>query len=269
MELEKWIDKGMDVVIYYGPKIIGAILIWLIGSWLIRRLVKLSRRIMEKQQYDVSLTKFLLNFLRYGLKILLVIIILGTLGVSTASFAAVIAAAGLAIGLALQGSLGNFAGGILLMIFKPIRVGDLIEAQGELGVVEEIQIFNTVIITPENKTVVIPNGALSNGNIVNYSKKGSLRVDLVVGVDYGSDLQKAQDVLMEAITAHPKTLKNPAPTVAVSELADSSVNFVVRPWAKTEDYWAVRFDCLKACKEALDKAGVEIPFPHMVQIRKQ
>lgn len=266
--MENWLDKGVDAVILYGPKIIGAILIWIIGSWLIKRIVKVSKHLMEKREYDISLTKFLLNFLRYGLKVLLVIVILGTLGVSTASFAAIIAAAGLAIGLALQGSLGNFAGGILLMIFKPIRVGDLIEAQGELGVVEEIQIFNTVIISPENKTIVIPNGALSNGNIVNYSKKGSLRVDLEVGVDYGSDLQKAQEVLMEAISSHPKTLKNPAPTVAVSALADSSVNFVVRPWAKTEDYWDVRFDCLKACKEALDKAGVEIPFPHMVQIRK-
>ncbi|WP_224488602.1 mechanosensitive ion channel family protein [Robertkochia flava] len=269
MELDKWIDKGMDAVIIYGPKIIGAILIWIIGSWLIARLVRVAKRIMEKRDYEISLSKFLLNFLKYGLRIFLVIVVLGTLGVSTASFAAVIAAAGLAIGLALQGSLSNFAGGILLMIFKPVRVGDLIEAQGELGVVEEIQIFNTILNSPENKTIVIPNGALSNGNIVNYTKKGKLRVDLVIGVDYGSDLQRTREVLLEAINSHPKTLKEPAPTVAVSELADSSVNFVVRPWADSGDYWDVRFGCLERCKDALDAAGIEIPFPHRVQIQKQ
>ena len=268
MEIDKWIDKGMDAIIFYGPKLLGAILIWIVGSWLITRLVKMVRRILEHREYDISLTKFLINFLRYGLKILLVIVVLGTLGVSTASFAAVIAAAGLAVGLALQGSLSNFAGGILLMIFKPVRVGDLIEAQGALGVVEEIQIFNTILNSPENKIIVIPNGALSNGNIINYSKNGKLRVDLVVGVSYDSDLQKAREVLMEAIISHPKTLKDPAPTVAVSELADSSVNFVVRPWADAGDYWDVRFGCIERCKNALDAAGIEIPFPHQVEIRK-
>lgn len=269
MEVDKWIDKGLDFIVFYGPKIIGAIIIWIIGSWLISRLVKVVKHLMEKRDYDISLTKFLLNFLKYGLKILLVIVVLGTLGVSTASFAAVIAAAGLAVGLALQGSLSNFAGGILLMIFKPVKVGDLIEAQGELGVVEEIQIFNTILTSPDNKTIVIPNGALSNGNIVNYTRKGQLRVDLVMGVDYSSDLQKTREVLMEAITSHPKTLKDPAPTVAVSELADSSVNFVVRPWANAEDYWDVRFGCVERCKNALDAAGIEIPFPHQVEIHKQ
>lgn len=269
MEIEKWMDKGLDAIIYYGPKILGAIVIWLIGSWLISRLVKVVKLIMEKRDYDVSLTKFLLNFLKYGLKILLVIVVLGTLGVSTASFAAVIAAAGLAVGLALQGSLSNFAGGILLMIFKPLKVGDLIEAQGELGVVEEIQIFNTLLTSPDNKTIVIPNGVLSNGNIVNYTRKGTLRVDLVIGVDYGSDLQQTKEVLLEAITSHPKCLKEPAPTVAVSELADSSVNFVVRPWANAADYWDVRFGCMERCKNALDAAGIEIPFPHQVEIHKK
>ena len=269
MELEKWIDKALDAIVIYGPKILGAILLWIIGSWLIKRVVKLVKRIMEKRDYDVSLSKFLINFLRYGLMILLVLVVLGTLGVSTTSFAAVIAAAGLAVGLALQGSLSNFAGGILLMIFKPIRVGDLIEAQGELGVVEEIQIFNSILTSPDNKTIIIPNGALSNGNIVNYTKKGKLRVDLVIGVDYGSDLQQTREVLMQAITSHPATLKEPAPTVAVSELGDSSVNFVVRPWANAADYWDVNFGCLERCKNALDAAGIEIPFPHQVNIRKE
>jgi small conductance mechanosensitive channel len=190
-------------------------------------------------------------------------------GVETTSFAAILAAAGLAIGLALQGSLGNFAGGVLIMIFKPIKIGDLIEAQGEVGVVKEIEIFTTKLTGLSNKEIIIPNGALSNGNIVNYSTAGTRRVDLVYGVGYDSDIKLTKAVFDKVLSAHPKILKEPAPTVALSELGDSSLNFVVRPWCNAEDYWTVYFDITEQVKEALDTAGIEIPYPHQVEIRKQ
>ena len=199
----------------------------------------------------------------------MILAILSKLGVETTSFAAILAAAGLAIGMALQGSLGNFAGGVLLMIFKPIKIGDLIEAQGEIGVVKEIEIFTTKLIGLSNKEIIIPNGALSNGNIVNYTTEGTRRVDLVFGVGYDSDIKKTKEVLMKVITDNPKVLQEPAPTVNVLELADSSVNFAVRPWCKTEDYWAVYFETMENTKEALDAAGIEIPYPHSVEIQKQ
>ena len=224
---------------------------------------------MNKRDYDESLKKFLINFLGWVLKILLILAILSKLGVETTSFAAILAAAGLAVGMALQGSLGNFAGGVLLMIFKPINIGDLIEAQGEIGVVKEIEIFTTKLIGLSNKEIIIPNGALSNGNIVNYTTEGTRRVDLVFGVGYDSDIKKTKEVLMKVITDNPKVLQEPAPTVNVLELADSSVNFAVRPWCKTEDYWAVYFETMEKTKEALDAAGIEIPYPHQVEIHKE
>ena len=190
------------------------------------------------------------------------------LGVETTSFAAIIAAAGLAIGLALQGSLANFAGGVLIMIFKPIKLGDLIEAQGEIGVVKEIEIFTTKLIGTSNKVIIIPNGSLSNGNIINYSTEGTRRVDLTIGVSYDADIKKTKEVLLNILTSHPKVLKDPAPKVTVSELADSSVNFAVRPWTKTAHYWDVYFEVTEAVKLELDKAGIDIPYPHQVIIKK-
>lgn len=269
MELQDWIDRGVELASEYGLKIIAAIAIWLIGSWIIKKINRGLEKLMTKREYDASLQKFLLNLVGWILKILLIIAILGKLGVETTSFAAIIAAAGLAIGLALQGSLGNFAGGVLLMIFKPIKIGDLIEAQGELGVVKEIEIFTTKLVTPTNKEVIIPNGALSNGNITNYSSEGKLRVDLTIGVGYDEDIKKTKDVLMRVLNSDPKVLKDPAPTVNVSELADSSVNFAVRPWSTVDDYWDVYFGTLEQCKLALDDAGIEIPYPHQVEIRKE
>ncbi|MBT8253379.1 MAG: mechanosensitive ion channel, partial [Bacteroidia bacterium] len=225
--------------------------------------------VMNKANYEESLQKFLVNLLGWVFKILLILAILAKLGVETTSFAAVLAAAGLAVGLALQGSLANFAGGVLLMIFKPIKVGDLIQAQGELGVVKEIEIFTTKLITPGNKLAIIPNGALSNGNILNYSAEGKLRVDLTIGVSYDSDIKRTKEVLMNVLASNPKVLQDPAPTVNVSELADSSINFAVRPWSTVADYWDVYFGTTEECKKALDAAGIEIPFPHHVLIRKQ
>ena len=268
MNLEKLLDKLITTLSTYGPKVIGAIIIWIVGSWIIKKMMLGMKKIMEKGDYDESLQKFLLNLGSWILKILLIITLLGTLGVPTTSFAAIIGAAGLAIGLALQGSLANFAGGVLIMIFRPFKIGDLIEAQGEVGVVKEIEIFTTRLIGRSNKEVILPNGALSNGNIVNYSTEGTRRVDLTFGVGYDSDIKKTKEVLMNVISAHPKVINDPAPTVNVLELADSSINLTVRPWCKTEDYWTVYFDVTEQTKEALDTAGIEIPYPHQVQIKK-
>ncbi len=266
---EVWMNKGIDFAVEFGPKIIGAILIYIIGSWVIKKLIGVVRKTMTKNKYDESLQKFLLNLVSWGLKVFLIITVISTLGVETTSFAAIIAAAGLAIGLALQGSLGNFAGGVLLIIFKPYKIGDLIEAQDTIGVVKEIEIFTTKLVTPDNKLAIIPNGAMANGNIVNYTAEGKIRVDTTIGVGYGEDIKRAKEVLLEVLTSNPKVLQDPAPSVNVSELADSSVNFAVRPFCKPEDYWDVYFGTLEGCKLALDKAGIEIPYPHSVEIHKQ
>lgn len=267
-DAQVWIDKGIDFIMVFGPKIIGAILIYIIGSWVIKKLVGVARKGMTKQEYDESLKKFLLSLVKWALTIFLIITVISTLGVETTSFAALIAAAGLAIGLALQGSLSNFAGGVLLIIFKPYKIGDLIEAQGVLGNVKEIEIFTTKLITPQSKLAIIPNGAMANGNIINYTAEGKMRVDTTVGVSYDSDLQKTKDALLAMLVANPKVLKDPAPSVNVSELADSSVNLAVRPFCKPEDYWDVYFATIEGTKKALDSAGIEIPYPHEVQINK-
>jgi len=269
MNLDEILEKLIDFASTYGIKVIGAILIWIIGSWVIKKIIKGIKKVMVKRDYDESLQKFLLNLVNWILKILLVVVILGKLGVETTSFAAILAAAGLAIGLALQGSLGNFAGGVLLMIFKPIKIGDLIEAQGEVGVVKEIEIFTTKLTGLSNREIIIPNGALSNGNIINYTTEGTRRVDLVFGVSYDADIKQTKDVLMNVLTSNSKVLQDPAPTVNVMELADSSVNFAVRPWCKSEDYWDVYFGITEQCKLALDAEGIEIPYPHQVEIRKE
>jgi small conductance mechanosensitive channel len=269
MDLQNWIDRGYELIMLYGPKLLLAIVIWLAGIWVIKTILKVLRKSLEKGDYDISLKKFLLNLTNWALKIVLIIVVLGTLGVETTSFAAILAATGLAIGLALQGSLANFAGGVLIMLFKPMKIGDLIEAQGEIGVVKEIEIFTTRLIGLSNKEIIIPNGALSNGNIINYTTQGTRRVDLVFGVSYDADIKQAKDLLINLLLSHPKILKEPVPSVNVIELADSSVNFAVRPWCKSDDYWAVYFEITESAKEALDAAGIEIPYPHRVQISKQ
>lgn len=265
-----WIEKGINIGTEYGLKIITAIIIWIVGKWIIGKLMKLFSKMLRKNpNMDETLERFLGNLVKTILMILLIIAILGNLGIDTASFAAVLAAAGLAVGLALQGSLSNFAGGVLIMLFKPYKVGDLIEAQGELGVVQEIQIFTTKMSTPGNKLAIIPNGALSNGNIKNYTELGQLRVDLVMGVAYDADIKETKEALMRAMTSQEKVLKDPAPTVNMLELADSSVNYAVRPFATPDDYWDVYFKTIENCKIELDKAGIEIPYPHAVEIQKE
>lgn len=269
METQDWINKGRDLIVEFAPKVLAAILIWIIGSWIIKMVMKGIKKGMTKANYDDSLKKFLLNLISWIFKIVLILVVLGTVGVETTSFAAILAAAGLAVGMALQGSLGNFAGGVLIMTFRPFKIGDLIEAQGEIGVVKEIEIFTTKLTGLSNKEIIIPNGALSNGNIINYTTEGTRRVDLVFGVSYDADIKQTKEVLMNVLTSHPKILNDPAPMVTVLELADSSVNFAVRPWCKVEDYWNVYFDITENTKEALDTAGIEIPYPHTVEIQKQ
>lgn len=256
-------------ILEYGLPLIKAILIFAIGSWLISKIVKVLKKVMVQKDYDLALQKFLGNLLSWILKIFLVIIVVSTLGVETTSLAAVMAACGLAIGLALQGSLSNFAGGVLIIIFKPYNIGDLIEAQGVIGVVEDIEIFKTHLITPDSKHAIIPNGAMANGNIINYTKQGKIRVDTVVGVGYEEDIKKTKEVLLQVLTGNPKVLQVPAPSVNVLELAESSVNFAVRPFCKPEDYWDVYFATIEGTKLALDKAGIEIPYPHSVEIHKE
>ena len=269
-EAGTWVDTAMEYGIEYGVKLITAIVIWLVGKWIIKQIMKVFRKMLSKNpNMDETLTKFLSNLVRSILLVLLIIAILGQIGIDTASFAAILAAAGLAIGLALQGSLANFAGGVLIMLFRPYKVGDLIEAQGEVGVVKEIQIFTTQLATPDNKLVIVPNGAMSNGNIKNYTELGMIRVDLTIGVSYDADIKQTKDVLMAAMTSQNKVLKDPAPSVNMGELADSSVNYEVRPWATPENYWDVYFQTIENCKIELDKAGIEIPYPHGVEIQRE
>jgi len=266
--MEKYLEKATTLFVDYAPKIVTALAILIIGLFVIGLLVKMSKKIMKKAKIDLTLQKFLGNLLGWALKILLIVTVISQLGVETTSFAAILAAAGLAVGLALQGSLANFAGGVLIMIFKPFKLGDLVEAQGEIGVVKEIEIFTTKLTGLSNKEIIIPNASLSNGNIVNYTTEGTRRVDLTFGVSYDADIKQTKEVLLNVLTSHPKVLKDPAPGVTVSELADSSVNFAVRPWCKTAHYWDVYFEVTENVKLALDKAGIDIPYPHQVHIKK-
>jgi len=263
IDVQKWVDILKDFSLEYGLKVLGAIALWVIGSWVIKKIKKLLVKAMDKVEYDESLEKFISSIIIGLLKILLVVVILGNLGVETTSFAALLAAGGLAVGLSLQGSLSNFAGGVLILIFKPFKTGDYIEAQGEAGTVKEIEIFTTKLNTPDNKEIIIPNGILSNGNITNYSTEKLRRIDLIMGVSYDADIKQTKEVLMKILVDNDKTLKDPPPVVNVRELADSSVNFNVRPWVLSEDYWDMYFELTETCKIELDKAGIEIPFPQM------
>ncbi len=257
-------ENIQDLILTYGLPLLKAILILIIGFWLIGWITRLVKKGLSKWEIDVTLQKFVSDFVNVLLKVILFITVLQIFGVQTASLVAILGAAGLAVGLALQGSLSNFAGGVLLLLFKPFKVGDLIEAQGHLGHVESINIFVSKLITLDNKLVIVPNGPLANGDIVNYTAEGKLRVDLVIGVSYDTDIRQAREVIMNVMENHSKVLKDPAPSVNVLELGDSSVNLAVRPYATPEDYWAVYFGITENTKIALDEAGIEIPFPQRV-----
>ena len=259
--LYNYSEKAMDLIMLYTPKLLLAILTLIIGLWIIKFVAKVFNRSMTAGKVDESLKKFLLNLLSILLKTILLISVASMIGIATTSFVAILGAAGLAVGLALQGSLANFAGGVLILLFKPYKIGDVIEAQGFVGSVSEIQIFNTVLKTPDNKTIIIPNGSISNGNIINYSNEPQRRVDFVFSIGYNDDIATAKNVLYEIIEEDDRILKDPAPMVVVAELADSSVNINFRVWCKTTDYWTIYFDMFEKVKLAFDKAGVSIPFP--------
>ncbi len=260
--LQSYLDKFTAWGIEFAPRILMAIGILVIGFWLVKVISKLLKRLMRRLKVDETLAGFSLNLLKMVMKFAVVLATIMKLGIVKESMLiAAVGAMAFAIGMALQGSLGNFAGGAIIMVFKPFKVGDFIEAQGIFGEVQEMQIFTTVLLTPSNKTAYIPNGAMSNGNIINFSTKGRFRIDLTIGISYNADIKKAKEILLAVMKKNPNVLKNPVPSVNVLELADSSVNLAVRPWCNPKKYWDAYFDTLEECKIALDKAGIEIPFP--------
>ncbi|MEE4114852.1 MAG: mechanosensitive ion channel domain-containing protein [Marinilabiliaceae bacterium] len=254
-------DKIIELATTYGIKLLLAIVVLVIGLMIVRSLTKGLVRIMKKAGVSESLIPFLRSLASVGLKILVFISVLGMVGVQMTSFIAVLGAAGLAVGLALQGTLQNFAGGVIILLFKPYKVGDYIDTQGYAGTVKEIQIFTTVLNTPDNKTIIIPNSPIATGSLINYSAQTTRRVDFSFGIGYGDDIEKARKILLSIVDRHAKVKKDPAPFVRVSELADSSVNFAVRVWVEAGDYWDVFFDVTEQVKKDFDKEGVSIPYP--------
>ena len=250
-------------VIPWGLNIIFALLIFIIGKFLVNLITRIVRKLLVKAQVDNILVNFISSIVKSLLLLFVVIASLNQLGVDTTSLIALIGAAGLAIGLALQGSLQNLASGVMLIVFRPFKDGDYVEAGGTAGIVEQIGIFTTMMRTGDNKEVIVPNGQIFSGIITNYSKRDTRRVDMVFGIGYDDDIRKAKDIIVGIVEADERILKDPAPLIAVGELADSSVNFNVRPWVKSGDYWGVYFDLNEKIKLAFDENGVSIPFPQM------
>ncbi len=259
--MEAYMDKIMEMVSLYGVNIIAALAVFIIGRWVAKIVRKVARRVMTKKNVDPIIIGFTCNMAYIALLVFIIIAALGQLGIQTTSFIAILGAAGLAIGLALQGSLSNFAAGFLMVIFRPFNVGDYVEAAGVDGTVEEIQIFTTTLVTPDNKTVIIPNAKLTGDNIVNWTAKGTRRVDMVFGIGYDDDIDKARQIMEDVLSKDERILKDKATQISVVELADSSVNFVVRPWAKVSDYWGIYMDAMENIKKAFDEQGISIPYP--------
>ena len=263
-----WITKLKASGMEFAPKLISALLVLVIGLWVIKLISKLIGRFMSARHYDASLQTFLLSFFKVTMNILLIITVASMLGVNTTSFAALIAGAGIAIGAALNGSLGNFAGGVMMLVFKPFKMGDLIEAQGVTGNVTEMGIFNTVVLSPDHKTVILPNGPLSTGIITNYTTAGYLRVDLDLAIAPEMDINKARAVAIDAMQSHAKVLQTPKPEVSVLKVGDGMVKLAIRPYCLQADYWDVYFNVQELVKNAWDKNGVAGPVPHRVIINK-
>ena len=255
------VDAVMAWFSLYSIKIIGAVLIFIIGKWLARRIANLFAKLMAKNNVDQAVVGFLTNLSYYALLVVVIIAALGKLGINTTSFLAIVGAAGLAIGLALKDSLSNFAAGVMLVMFRPFTVGDVVSAAGITAKVEKITIFNTQFCTADNQLIIVPNNKILSDNITNINAKATRRIDLVVGISYSDDMTQTKEILEGLAKQDDRVLDDPAVTIAVSELADSSVNLVFRPWVKTEDYWGVRFDLTEKIKTSLDEAGISIPFP--------
>jgi len=262
-------SKFADWIGVFGPKLLGAIVVFIVGLYITNMIGRLVTDGMKKKEIDVSLQSFMGSLVSGGLKVLLLITVAGMLGIQTTSFVAVIGALGLAVGLALQGSLANFAGGVLLLVFKPFKVGDLIESGGQTGFVQEIQIFNTILLTPENKTVILANGGVSNGTIINYSKHGNLRVDLTISLAANTDIEKARSIAIETMLANQSVLKEPAPSFNVLKLGDGMITFAVRPFATPANYWDAYFTVQEDLRNAFDKNKIEAPIPTSITINKE
>jgi small conductance mechanosensitive channel len=273
MDIDKYLDIIMNWLSVYSLKIVAAILVLIIGKWLSRKISKVLSIVLEKNKVDATLVGFLANITYYALLIMVIIAAAGQLGINTTSFLTIVGAAGLAVGLALKDSLSNFASGVMLILFRPFHVGDFVTAGGVTGKVEQITIFTTVLNTPDNQRVIVPNGAITSDVITNVNANPTRRVDMVFGIGYDDDIAKAKKILTELLDADERILKDPAPMVALSELADSSVNFVVRPWVKAENYWGVYFDMHEKVKLTFDDAGISIPYPqqdvHLFQEPKE
>ena len=259
----EWMNNNQGLIIEYGLNIVAAFVTLLVGLVIARMISNGIHKVLIKRKLDSTIADFISHIIKYAIVTFVVIAALSRIGVQTTSFIALIGAAGLAIGLALQGSLSNFASGVLIIILRPFKAGEYIEAAGIAGNVESVQIFATTLVTVDNKFVVVPNSSIMGGNIINYSRKATRRIDLIIGVSYNANLQQTKAVLEGVLKANKRVLKEPEVQVAVAELADSSVNFVVRPWVNSADYWQVRFEVMEAIKDALDNEGIEIPFPQM------
>lgn len=251
----------LQILTLYGLRLVYAVAIFFVGKWIAHRIAKIARAMMKRARIEETLVSFAEHVIYAALLVFVVIAALSQLGIETTSMAAALAAAGLAVGLALQGSLSNLAAGVMIILFRPFKVGDYVEAGGTGGTVEDISIFTTSFKTPDNKHVIVPNNEITAKIITNYSAKKERRIDLVISVSYGDDLAKVKKILTRIVDAHEKVLEKPEPVVAVLELAASSVDFAVRPWVKTIDYWDVRFDLLETIKNTFDKEGITLPFP--------
>ena len=263
VSLDVFLTKMIDLGISVGSKILLAIVVFIVGRWIVRRLNKLLAKILEKRHVEASLSTFVKSLVNITLTLLLIIVVIGVLGIETSSFIALFASAGVAIGMALSGTLQNFAGGVMILLFKPFKVGDTIEAQGQSGTVREIQIFNTILATPDNKIIIIPNGGLSTGLMKNYSREATRRVDWEFGIAYGDDYTKAKAVIARLLDADGRVLKDPAYFIALTSLGESSVNIVVRAWVNAGDYWGVYFDMNEKVYKTFAEENLNIPFPQL------
>lgn len=263
LSLDTLITKLIDLGVSLGSKLLIAIIVFFVGRWLIRKLIRIVVKIMEKKHVEASLFSFTKSLLNISLNFLFVIVIIGILGIETSSFIALFASAGVAIGMALSGTLQNFAGGVMILLFKPFKVGDFIEAQGQSGTVREIQIFNTIMATADNKIIIIPNGGLSTGIMKNYSKEEQRRVDWEFGIAYGDSYDKAKEVIANLLDSDQRVLKDPEYFIALTSLGESSVNIVVRAWVKAPDFWAVYFDMNEKVYKTFARENINIPFPQM------
>ena len=263
VDVEQLLSKLLDWGIEVGKDLLGAIIIYIVGRFIIKQVGRLLARILEKRKLEISVQTFLRSLVSILLNLILAFAIVSRLGVETTRFAALLASAGVAIGMALSGNLSNFAGGLIILVFKPFKVGDYIEGQNANGTVREIQIFHTILTTVDNKVIYVPNGALSSNAITNYSKQETRRAEWVFGVEYGEDFEKVKAVLQRIIDADPRILKDPAPMIALGALSASSVDIKVRAWAKTADYWDVYFDMNKIVYDTFNKEGIGFPFPQL------